>query len=494
MSEKRPFVINLFAGAGAGKTTAAWGLCYNLKLMGFNVEYVNEICKDLIWEGKTELLDGTFDNQCNLIDIQNEKLRRLVGSVDIIVTDSPLLLYAAYAQENKQAVEDKALSEFNEYNNYNIFIKRNESIPFEQVGRIHNLEQSKEKDGQIRALLDENNLSYKEYTATEVEFMSAEIQQHINRYNLAASIESFLSENYSPPFGYSDIPGQENAERWTDSFLKDIENNAGALTLEALEAPLTETEGLPTLSDEAKEYCNELIERLQKYTYFRKNYREAVNENEGAVNSYVAEIGWCDIVTKIDSGKTTVIASGNEPSNKDYRGIIVGKIEYNNKNDFMLYADGADLIRDYSSALDSGERAAVTLYDSDQKETIKEKIVHANRDAAGLLTPDEPFKTFYDYEYKDARNFADATEWKIAALTENDGFNGSGYIVYKNTDSLPKQFKSMVIKAEERNATKPETAKKKSLDDIVKSATERAKDANDNLISKSAQKDHTTEI
>lgn len=52
----------------------------------------------------------------------------------------------------------------------------------------------------------------------------------------------------------------------------------------------------------------------------------------------------------------------------------------------------------------------------------------------------------------------------------------------------------MVIKAEERNATKPETAKKKSLDDIVKSATERAKDANDNLISKSAQKDHTTEI
>lgn len=170
MKTQETVVINLFAGPGAGKTTAAWGLCYYLKLRGFNVEYVNEVCKDLIWDGKTELLDGTFEHQSHILELQEQKLRRLEGVVDIIVTDSPLPIYSVYAKENQAQIEERALNMFQRYNNVNVFIGRNTGVPFEQTGRIHNLEESQEKDKQIRQLLKKHYIGFLDgYSAADVE-------------------------------------------------------------------------------------------------------------------------------------------------------------------------------------------------------------------------------------------------------------------------------------------------------------------------------------
>lgn len=166
-------LVNMFAGAGAGKTTAAWGLCYELKLRGYNVEYVNEVTKDIIWDGKSlERLDGTFKNQLGLINEQEQKIARLDGKVDIIVTDSPLPLYALYAKENADIIEKEAIKSFKEYNNCNFFIRRNESVAYETVGRIHTLEQSKQIDKQIAELLNKHAIGYLSATATDVEDMA----------------------------------------------------------------------------------------------------------------------------------------------------------------------------------------------------------------------------------------------------------------------------------------------------------------------------------
>ena len=49
-------VVNCYAGPGAGKTTCAWEVASQLKKKGINTEYVSEYAKELVWEGKYDVL------------------------------------------------------------------------------------------------------------------------------------------------------------------------------------------------------------------------------------------------------------------------------------------------------------------------------------------------------------------------------------------------------------------------------------------------------
>ena len=49
--KKMTKVINLFGGPGAGKSTIAAGLFYNMKIAGYNVERADEWIKDKVYEG-----------------------------------------------------------------------------------------------------------------------------------------------------------------------------------------------------------------------------------------------------------------------------------------------------------------------------------------------------------------------------------------------------------------------------------------------------------
>lgn len=91
---QRPLIINFYSGPGAGKTTVALELTAELKKAGFNVEYVPEYAKELVLENKTELLK----DQQHVIDEQYRRLDRFRDSVDVIVTDSPLLLGQVYGE------------------------------------------------------------------------------------------------------------------------------------------------------------------------------------------------------------------------------------------------------------------------------------------------------------------------------------------------------------------------------------------------------------
>ena len=124
-----------------------------LKKRGIVTEYVPEYAKELVWEGRRDRLDGSFKNQCHIFSKQHHRLQRLIGKVDVIVTDAPLLLSAVYAKERKNDMSDFALEMHNQYNNFNLFINRGKH--YEQAGRVHTLEQSKEIDREIKAFLEE---------------------------------------------------------------------------------------------------------------------------------------------------------------------------------------------------------------------------------------------------------------------------------------------------------------------------------------------------
>ena len=59
-------------------------------------EYVQEYAKELVWDKNFEMLDGSEKNQKIILAEQQKRMDKLMGKVDFIVTDAPLLLNTIY--------------------------------------------------------------------------------------------------------------------------------------------------------------------------------------------------------------------------------------------------------------------------------------------------------------------------------------------------------------------------------------------------------------
>jgi hypothetical protein len=164
MSERKTIVISAMGGAGVGKTTACFHIACELKKKDYVVEYVPEYSKELVWEKNWELLDGSYEHQKEILEVQKHRLDRLVGQVDFIVTDAPLLNNSIYLNDcpEKEGHKNYLLELFNEYNNFIFVVKRDET-KYEQEGRIQNLEEAMKKDNETIRMLKENGLYFGTY-------------------------------------------------------------------------------------------------------------------------------------------------------------------------------------------------------------------------------------------------------------------------------------------------------------------------------------------
>jgi adenylate kinase family enzyme len=153
---KNTLLINLFAGPGAGKSTGATYIFSKLKLLDYDAEYVSEFAKDEIRNENK----NAFNCQIYLCGNQVYRISRVFRKVDFIVTDSPLLLAAAYT---KTKYLDKAIFEeekkFEAYS-LNFFINRTKS--YNHNGRNETYEQACSKDKFIKNYLLENNIKFSE--------------------------------------------------------------------------------------------------------------------------------------------------------------------------------------------------------------------------------------------------------------------------------------------------------------------------------------------
>ena len=158
---KNTLLVNLYAGPGAGKSTGAAYIFAKLKMAGVDCEYVSEYAKDRVWQ------DDQFPLQhCQLYVTGKQclKIYRLLGKVDVIVTDSPIAVGAMYTTE--KPYQDVCLYEAKKYKNtYNLFVNRFK--PYNQNGRNQTEEEAKEIDRKIKAFLTDNNLKFKEINGTE---------------------------------------------------------------------------------------------------------------------------------------------------------------------------------------------------------------------------------------------------------------------------------------------------------------------------------------
>lgn len=159
------FVINFISSPCSGKSTMASLLYSELKMMHHDAEYVQEIAKRLIYEEKFDELN----NQFNISKAQYEIIKAVSGKVKYTITDSGIMVNLFYNREyannicNVEKVEQIFKEKLYEFNNINIFLERNEDYPYQNEGRVHTLQQSKEISKKMEKMLIEYKLPYKKF-------------------------------------------------------------------------------------------------------------------------------------------------------------------------------------------------------------------------------------------------------------------------------------------------------------------------------------------
>lgn len=133
-------VVNLFGVPGAGKSTGAAYIFSKLKLAGINAELITEFAKDKVWEENSTIFQP--DNQVYIFGKQFYRMNRCKDKVDVIITDSPLLLSSFY---NSSEILDKAFNKtvyncFCSFNNKTYLLKRVK--PYNPKGRLQTEEES----------------------------------------------------------------------------------------------------------------------------------------------------------------------------------------------------------------------------------------------------------------------------------------------------------------------------------------------------------------
>jgi len=147
-------------------STHASGTFYRLKRSGVNCEYIQEYAKDKTWsEDRQTLLCQPY-----VTGKQFYRTARLLGKVDVAVTDSPVitgLLYQGFGCT--PSWERWAVEAFNEFNNLNIFLVRNtKNHPYNPKGRNQTEEEARQKDDEARAILDREGIPYHVVEVTAV--------------------------------------------------------------------------------------------------------------------------------------------------------------------------------------------------------------------------------------------------------------------------------------------------------------------------------------
>jgi hypothetical protein len=148
-------VVNLFAGPGAGKSTTAASTFALLKLGGYNVELVTEFAKDLTWDESHKVLGY----QPYVFAQQAWRLERLRGKVDIVVTDSPLLMSIAYTPPAiPHCFREYVLWEARRDRALNILLHRVK--PYMKIGRSQSEEQARLLDRRIENVLHTTDTNF----------------------------------------------------------------------------------------------------------------------------------------------------------------------------------------------------------------------------------------------------------------------------------------------------------------------------------------------
>ena len=151
-------IVNLFGAPGAGKSTLAAYIFAKLKMAGVNAELVTEFAKDKTWENNQKALA----NQVYVFGKQLYRITRCQDDVDVIVTDSPLLLSVIYNHSDilGEDFNNLVYKVFSSYDNANYFINRVKK--YNPKGRNQTEEESDKIAVEVKEMLNKYCVDYTE--------------------------------------------------------------------------------------------------------------------------------------------------------------------------------------------------------------------------------------------------------------------------------------------------------------------------------------------
>lgn len=150
-------IVNCFGQPGAGKSTVAAATFANLKMLGINCELVTEYAKELTWSQRHEELSY----QLYIFGKQTRNVQRLLGKVDVVITDSPILLSRFYGErygDYPPSFYQLVLDQFNKMNNINFFLNRTK--PYNIKGRNQTEEEANSFATYIEQMLVDLSVPY----------------------------------------------------------------------------------------------------------------------------------------------------------------------------------------------------------------------------------------------------------------------------------------------------------------------------------------------
>lgn len=150
-------IVNLFGGPSTGKSTIAAGLFCLLKMHEIECELVTEFAKDLVWEERSK----TLENQQYIFGKQYHKIWRLLDKVEVIITDSPLILSVVYAPNScVNSFTKNVVDVTNTLDNLNIILYRRNK--YNGNGRHQTEQEAKMIDDKIKQSLILYDMGFKE--------------------------------------------------------------------------------------------------------------------------------------------------------------------------------------------------------------------------------------------------------------------------------------------------------------------------------------------
>lgn len=146
----RTRVLNFWGGPCSGKTTVKAGTFFQLKISGARAVQIEEYATECSF-------DRDFDSladQRKVLDEQERRQRRMLGQVDWIVTDSPLLLSCIYSSGAYRTEEfhREVFERFDRYENVNVWLERPAGA-YQTYGRHHTEDEAIDIDRRMLELL-----------------------------------------------------------------------------------------------------------------------------------------------------------------------------------------------------------------------------------------------------------------------------------------------------------------------------------------------------
>lgn len=185
-------LVNLFGGPGIGKSTTAAALFALAKKQGINAELCREYIKNWVWEER-KVCPG---DQPYITSKQNRRVLVLCrANVDLIISDSPVLLGVIYEKEfdpNVPKVVDAIYRQHQAYvdklgyTTLNVVLSRHK--PYVKEGRFHSRDEAVAIDGAVHSTLNKYGINYVSIDGSEM--APQNIMQIINK--LVTNTESIV--------------------------------------------------------------------------------------------------------------------------------------------------------------------------------------------------------------------------------------------------------------------------------------------------------------